>query len=390
MATITKRGNSYRIRVSHGYDDNGKQIVSSMTWTPDPKLSLKQAEKEVQKIALSFEEKMKKQKKKDFSRLFLRDFCMQYLELVKNNISPTTYYSYQQTIQNYIIPALGHIPLNSLKPIHIQLFINQMCRPGARADGKTDTAIAPSTLRRNYSVLRSILTKAYKLELISSNPANSQKIDLPSLAADQTDIFTKQEFIQILNCLENEPLMYQVLIHFAFVTGCRRGELVALTWNDIDFEQKTISINKSNYQLSGSPIQTKAPKTKNSIRTISLSDSILELLQKYKQHQKQHITPYKQNWIFTQWNGTPMHPSTPTHWFGKFLKKNNIAHRKFHAIRHTSATLLLSSGIDIKTVSGRLGHTDISTTNRYVHMVSEADKIAAKTFDAILNHTEKN
>lgn len=83
--------------------------------------------------------------------------------MVKSNLSPTTYHSYELTIKNYIIPALGHIRLCDLKPMHIQLFINEMCRPGARADGKTDTAIATSTLHRNYSVLRSILTKAYKL-----------------------------------------------------------------------------------------------------------------------------------------------------------------------------------------------------------------------------------
>ena len=385
MATITKRGNSYRIRVSHGYDYNGKQIISSMNWTPDPTLTPKQAEKEVKKIALSFEQKVKNQKSDGASRLFLKEFCTQYLQLVKSNLSPTTYHSYELTIKNYIIPALGHIRLCDLKPMHIQLFINEMCRPGARADGKTDTAIATSTLHRNYSVLRSILTKAYKLDLISTNPANSKKIDLPPLAMAHTDIFSKEEFIQILHCLENESMIYQVLIHLAFVTGCRRGELVALTWNDIHFEQKTISINKSNYQFSGSSIKTKVPKTKNSIRTISLSESILDLLQKYKQEQPQN----KGNWIFTQRDGSPMHPSTPTHWFSKFLKKNHIPHRKFHAIRHTSATLLLSSGTDIKTVSARLGHTDISTTNRYVHAISESDKKAAKTFDAILNHNEK-
>lgn len=389
MATITKRGNSYRIRVSCGYDCDGKQMVSSMTWKPDPTLTKKEIENEVQRVAADFEANLKGKRIILPAEMLLQDFCKQYLSLVKHKLSPTTYHSYELAIDNYIVPALGHVPLNQLKPLHIQLFVNQLCRPGARADGKKE-AIAPTTLRRNYSVLRSILAKAYKLDIIKSNPANGEKIDLPPLGITKTDIFTKEEYIQILNLLQEEPLMYQVLIQLAFVTGCRRGELVALKWDDIDFKQNTVTINKSNYQITGNSVQTKLPKTKGSIRTIALSSSIMPLLESYKQQQQEKLKMYSitdyENWLFTQWNGSAINPSTPTHWFSKFLKKNNIAHRKFHAIRHTSATLLLSSGTDIKTVSSRLGHEDITITNRYLHMVKESDIAAAKTFDNIIEN----
>ena len=89
-------------------------------------------------------------------------------------------------------------------------------------------------------------------------------------------------------------------------------------------------------------------------------------------------------WIFIQADGKPMYPTTPTLWFSKFQKRNDLPHRKFHSLRHTSATLLLSNGTNIKNVSARLGHTQLKTTNRYVHAVEQAERDAANTLELIL------
>ena len=91
------------------------------------------------------------------------------------------------------------------------------------------------------------------------------------------------------------------------------------------------------------------------------------------------------NWVFVQWDGKPMHPQTPTDWFAKFQVRHNLPHRKFHALRHTSATLLLTDGTNIKTVAARLGHSKITTTNRYVHNITSADEAAAASFAALLD-----
>ena len=95
------------------------------------------------------------------------------------------------------------------------------------------------------------------------------------------------------------------------------------------------------------------------------------------------------NWIFTQADGKPMYPTTPTQWFSKFLKRNGLEHKKFHALRHTSATLLLSNGTNIKNVASRLGHAQLKTTNRYVHAVEQAEKEAANTFETLFNINRK-
>ena len=93
-------------------------------------------------------------------------------------------------------------------------------------------------------------------------------------------------------------------------------------------------------------------------------------------------------WIFTQADGKPMYPSTPTLQFSRFLQRHDLEHKKFHALRHTSATLLLSNGTNIKNVASRLGHTQLKTTNRYVHAVEQAEREAANTFEALLKPTK--
>jgi len=98
---------------------------------------------------------------------------------------------------------------------------------------------------------------------------------------------------------------------------------------------------------------------------------------------------HNEGWIFTQWNGEPMNPTTPTAWFSEFQERHGIPHHKFHALRHTSGTLLLSNGTNIKTVAARLGHTQLSTTNRYLHALEDADTAAAESFSSMLIDLDK-
>lgn len=205
----------------------------------------------------------------------------------------------------------------------------------------------------------------------------------------EVEIFTREEAIEMLSCLDEEPLFFQVIIQLALTTGARRGELIALTWDCIDFQSGLLSIKQSAYKPKGEDTKNKAPKTKGSVRTIAIPESVLALLQEYRKEQikeQMRLGDAWQggNWLFTQWDGKQMNPMTPTKQFEKFLKRHGIPHRKFHALRHTSATLLLANGTDIKTVGKRLGHTQLATTNRYVHALRDADEAAAQSFATIL------
>lgn len=383
MATIQKRHETYFITVSCGYDEAaGRQIRKTCTYHP-PRTGMtdKQIQKDLNAFVVEFEKKVKSSNYYEENKMRLSAFCQKYLGIAK--LSPKTLSGYKPIIDNYITPSLGHMKLCEIKPINIQMFVKHLQSDNIRCDGRKGK-LSNTTVKRIYSVLQSILHSACKLQLIQSNPANSNSIDLPMLEPSKTEIFTKQEATQMLDCLTNEPLMYQVLINLALLTGCRRGELLALKWTDIDFEKHTVSINKSIYKQKGEEIKIKPPKTNSSNRILSIPLYAIEMLRDYKIEQTETRLLLGDrwtngNWIFTQWDGKPMYPTTPTSWFSKFLKRNGLKHKKFHSLRHTSATLLLSSGTNIKTVAARLGHNQLSTTNRYVHSVTEADIEAAQS-----------
>ena len=370
MASIEKRGDTYRIRVSCGYDTSGRQIVKRTTWKPESNLTEKQVQKELNRFVVDFENKVMNGDFTSTIHIKLADFCAQYLEIADNILAPTTKELYVKIINNIIIPSLGHMKLKDIKPIHVQRFIQMLGGEGVRVDKKGDK-LSPATVKRYLTVLKSIMTQAYKLELISQNPTSSSKLYIPEVIEPDIEIFTKEETAQMLSCLDNEPLMFQVFIHLAIVTGCRRGELTALRWENVNLNNGTILIKQSNYKLTGKETRSKTPKTKNSIRDIAIPAYLVELLKQYQVEQSEYKINLgdkwaNENWLFTQVDGSVMNPHTPTRQFTKFLKKNNIPHRKLHALRHTSATILLPSGTNIKTVASRLGHTQLSTTNRTV------------------------
>lgn len=385
MANITKRNNSYLIRVSCGYDTNGKQIIKSKTWRPAPNMTERQIQKELNRIAIEFETNIEQGNLADTYRIKFSDFCPIYLEIAANTLAPSTLNSYEKYIEHRLIPFFGHMKLKDIRPIHCQKFIQDLGKDTARIDGK-NKPLSSSSIQRIFTVMKSIMAKAYKLGYIDKNPTETTRLDIPTIKQPETGIFDKEELSYMLDCLEDEPLQYKLLIHLAIVTGARRGELVALQWDCIDYDRKTITIKQSNYKVTGQAIKTKVPKTSGSIREITIPKYCISIL---KQHKAAQMTERLQlgslwqdgNWIFTQWNGKPMYPDTPSLWFRKFQERNNLPHRKFHALRHTSATMLLTDGTNIKTVAARLGHSKITTTNRYVHNITSADEAAANIFD---------
>ena len=393
MASIIKRKNSYFIAVSCGYDQNGRQIRRTMTYKPEPNMTEKQIQKEVQRQAVLFEEQVRNGQVSTDGRLKLADFVPMYLETAKQKLSPYVYERYTHILDIGIIPALGHLKLRDIRPLHIQRFIDDLTKRETHLDGKPGK-LSSSTVRRYYTMISSLMKSAYKLGLIGTNPAERDRITLPKLDEEQTEIFTEQELDEMLEALEDEPMMFRLLIHLALNTGCRRGELMGLKWSDIDFKTGVLTVSRSNYKLTGdSEIRSKSTKTGRS-RTLVLPPYCLAMLRKYRAEQNEYRLSlgdawHGGEWVFIQADGKPMYPTTPTLWFSKFQKRNDLPHRKFHSLRHTSATLLLSNGTNIKNVASRLGHTQLKTTNRYVHAVEQAERDAANTLELILGGNRK-
>lgn len=241
-------------------------------------------------------------------------------------------------------------------------------------------------------MLQSVLGRAVKLGLIPSNPADSTKLDLPHVELPDVQILDENAAAAVLTALEGEPLKYQVLIHLALCLGCRRGELIALHWSNIDFETGMVRITHSAYKLSGAPEELKDPKNRSSIRTLTIPKYCCKLLMAYHAEQTAERMKLGSLWkdedfIFTQWNGEEMNPDTASKWFSAFLKRHSLPHVKFHALRHSSATLALQDGANIKVVAAHLGHSQLSTTNRYVHALASADRALAEGFEKRFGQT---
>lgn len=392
-----KKGTSYRIRVFVGTDAQGKKIHAVETWRP-PKPDL--SESKLNKLLLEEKARFEAEVKSGHyspSRMTVAEFIPQFLELIGKDHSPTTVHSYKRVCEAYILPALGHRKMREITPLDVQKFVQQLENlPPADRTGKREAAdsarISPATVKRYYCVLQSLLGHACKLGLIAENPANSARITLPRQTHEKVETFSPEEMNQIFSGLMQEKMKYQVIVYLAFITGARRGELCALKWENIHLEgdQPYIDILLSSYKLPGEEVHTKEPKSETSRRPIAIPEDAAALLVSYRREQMKQADKMgdmwknREGWLFTTFDGEPMDPGTVSRWWPKFLDKNSIPRRKFHAIRHTSATIALESGGNIKAVSARLGHAQLSTTNIYLHGTKTADAAIADSLGGLI------
>ena len=391
-SVIPKPNGTYLIRISCGLDSSGKQIAKSKTFRPSkPNLSFQKLNKEIENFIAAFEEEARSDNPTvRFDKITFKDFCPKYLELKKTVLSPNSYAFYETIINTELIPKFGKMKLREIKTYHIQEFIQYLTTEKKHRNGEAG-GISPSTVRRYATVLRSILSLAYQLEYTDNDAGASKRIIFPKVETCEVEVYTEEEVRVIFSALDAEPINIRALVELAIFTGMRRGEIVGLKWSDIDFENQSLSIKRSIYKPKDGKALEKEPKSKSSIRTISLPDHLIKTLHEYKLHQDRHISFMGEAWnkldyVFTEEDGLVMNPQTPTRQFSNFLKRHNIRHLKFHGLRHTSATMLLANGCDIKTVSSRLGHADLETTGIYLHALESTDRKAAKTFDAFISN----
>ena len=389
MANITSKPNgTYLVRISCGRDImTGKQILRGRIFKPsNPDLDQERFQKELNVFIEDFTDELQceRNRKKPENKI-VSDFAKEYLSIQKTSLSPTSYVLYEGIIEQHILPMFGRMRLRDIKTYHVQDFIMKL-NSMPRNDGKSGY-ISPQTVKRYTTVLRSMLTMAYKMYYMDDDVGLSRRLTFPKEHYQEVDIFKIEEIKAILEAAKAEPINIRLLIEVALFTGMRRGEIVGLKWSDINFDKQCLSVKRSIYKPKGEKSIEKEPKSHSSFRTIAIPNCLCETLKKYKKSQEEHSLSFAtwQNleYVFTDKNGNVMNPQTPTKQFSKFLDRHNIRHLKFHCLRHTSATLLLSNGCDIKTVSARLGHSSIETTNIYVHMLESVDKEAAITFDRI-------
>lgn len=361
--TLRKKGSSYQFE----YTYKGKRHYGSISC--DEVKNEKEAREKLEEFCVEVRKGNYIEKTYtffEFSSIWLK-------EIVKPNFSPTTLSAYIKHLNNRILPKLGNYKLTDITPLLINSFINEL------KDGKTMFAtrenkpLAKGTIQKIYNIIRAILQKAYEYELINANPCKRVKLNLNNVESEKKDeihYYDKDTYNRVLKLLENEDFGKRAVIEMALKTGLRRSEIWGLTWNDIDFENKEISVNKSRQKINGE-MKVCACKTKSSIRKISIPQSLIILLEEYK------IETPDSEFVF---EGLDI-DNVPA-WFKNWQIKNKIERIKFHDLRHTHATLLLYAGVDIKTISERLGHSSIGMTmNVYTHVLKELDRKASDAID---------
>jgi integrase len=479
MAAIEKRGdNSYRLIVSCGYDKEGKKIMKRKTIDLSHVKPNKQLE-EANKQWILFKDEIEKGIYFDEGKISFEDFIEKWLkDYAEPELAPKTLHRYKELLASRIIPALGHIKLNKLQPTHLTEFYNNLREKGIRLDKKytpkdnfpdiisnlgfkfedilTKSGLNASTLKgiyvgknvqsstackicdsinvninvlfdlveqkgslsdrtilHHHRLITSILTSAVQWGFIMTNPAS--RVKSPKVERKEAKHYEIEQAQYILELIENEPIKYKAMTTLAIYGGMRMGELAALEWSDVNFDNCILRINKSLQHLPGKGTFVKSTKNETSNRIISLPNSVINMLREYKVWQNGEKATLGDLWnddytnIFTTNSGEPIFPTTISKWFLKFIRRHNEAIMKdssisdddknkylleeinFHGLRHTSASLLINQGVDITTVSKRLGHARTSTTTDiYSHSLKKADSEAANTLENLFTKKTPN
>lgn len=415
MASIEKRGeNSYRITVCTGYDIQGRQIRRKMTYVPKAKGS-QAIKREVSRAALLFEEQVKSGNVVDEKIKFFRFYEVWREEWAKDHLSLRTFQDYCRYIEKKALPVIGTMYMDKITSTIMQNLINDLKKH-----------YQPASVHKIICAIDSVFRYAYVKRIIIENPL--KRCTMPSIKGDSMNFFDADQAKRFLKAIQipyrekrtrkgkiyyeygEMQLQLQVYFFIAIYGGLRRGEIIALTWNDIDFKNHIIHISKAtsvvrNAEKNRLEQIIKDPKTQSGVRSVMLPNGCFDMLSKWRRQEEQMFNTlgdlwqgdkrsFERNFVFIQEDGKQMSIWTPEQALKRFIKRynaqcltkdNELPDIRLHDLRHTNATLLLGNGVDIETVARRLGHRKASTTlDIYGHALPEKDSGASAKLAEIL------
>lgn len=444
MASIVKRGNSYRVTVSNGRRSDGTQILETDTFTPEPGMTKRQIEKALEQFTVDFERDVKAGQNIKGRRMSLKDLAKLFLEDNKpsenpeeSSLSITTWAEYKRSLEKRILPKLGHLKIANITPKNLKDYSKEMRQDGARQDGKPG-GLSEATITKDNATVSTLLSYAVGEGLLQINPliyAGKQSKGYKVKREYKVNALTIQQTQAFLWALDNPiviqyaertrkdrsgkvytvkpytqiwqlPLKWRAYFYLALFVGDRRGENISFTWEDIDFNTGEVHINESTACVDGQ-LYHKATKTYKS-RTPVIPPVAVNVLKLWKKEQMQicmergsywqgyHGKDFDKNYIFTQENGKQMHPDSPYTQFKRIIRLYNEyaapdeEHRipdnlKPHDLRHTTASILIANNMDPRSVAGVLGHANPSTTlNIYSYFFQSKNQEAANIMESVL------
>ena len=299
-------------------------------------------------------------------------FLDYWLDTIKINKKETTIEEYTHYIDKHIKPNLGKIYLQDLKKTQIQAFYNNEFKNG-RLDGKG--GVSPKTLKNIHNIIHSVLDMACNSDLISKNISNG--LQLPKVEKYNAKFLEKEQLLELVKKAKNTDIYIPIAL--AIYTGMRRGEILGLSWDNINLKEKTIYVKQQLQEINGE-LKITTPKTKTSIRTIYISQQLVSILSIYKLEQQNLKLTLQQNYenninaVCTYPSGKLFNPKIFSKKFKKFINDYGFPDIRFHDLRHSHASLLFSANVQDKLISERLGHSSTSTTKELYTHLYEKDK----------------
>ena len=362
---ITRRGKSWQIKFDvPSLDGKRQQRYATVKGT------YKDAQKELTRLLGAADEGTLP----DPSSSTLAEYLRAWLDRPLG-LSPKTLERYRELAEHQVIPHLGATKLQKLRPEHVQQW------HGTLLAG----SLSARTVGHAHQVLRLMLQCAVKNGTLARNVAAVHAP--PKVEEDEIEILSAEQIADVLAKLEGHTLC--PIVTLALATGMRRGELLGLQWGDIDLDANTLRVERVEETNAG--LRLKSPKTKSGRRNITLPSETAAMLRAYKIEQMRirlvigagKLEP--DTLVFTDVHGKPLKPHTISRAWRRVVTAKKLPAVTFHALRHTHASVLINAGVDILTISRRLGHSKASVTlDVYGHLIGGADKAAADAIAGVL------
>ncbi len=362
----TKQGISWQLILDKGEDGTGKRLRDYYT-LPSKK-----------EATALLNEKLAEYNKGTYiesSQMTVKECIDEWLRVYAYpRLAVNTVRGYEVNFNHHTIPYIGNIRVQKLSPAMIQ----------SMYDTLKDKGLSPRSIKYVHTTLHEVLKYAYKMQIIPRNP--TEFVSVPKQQKYEAQVYDREEVGKLLEAVKGTRL--DIPVRLAVGLGLRRGELLALQWEDIDFKENTAYIHR-NLTCTQNQYLFGEPKTKSGIRLLSVPLSLMEALRQHKVRQMENKLLYGKEYqenhlICCRRDGRPIHTATFSQEFNRFLKQHELKHIRLHDLRHTNATLMLQMGIPAKVASERLGHANISITlDTYTHAVKELNQEAAEKLDNI-------
>lgn len=377
---IRPRGDKFQFTVSNGFDGNGKQIRKYMTYRPPDGLSGRQLKRVVEAAYDDFYVKVTNNQSLKENMRFSELGDLYFSQYAPNCLKEITAYTYEGSYRKNIKPVFGNTRLKDLTTARITEFLLEL--------GKTKK---PQTVRKNKIILYSILEYAVSQKFIAENPCIGTiwKRDVEIDSSERNNYLSATDAKRLMELVAPYST-FNTIIKLLLLTGLRSGEALGLTWDKIDFENKTIFVDKTLTYVTGRYFLS-TPKTPMSIRKIVIDDATVQMLQEHKAEQDKQKQIIGTAWlepeaVFTSATGHFYDRSLLNTQFRRFMSRHPELHRvTIHGLRHTHASLLILAGENLDAISKHLGHASADITSRvYAHLMSEVQVRITQTISGVL------